>query len=44
MEIFQYLKLNNIGNIYIKARYIVKTVLEGKWIDLKTYIRRKAKS
>ena len=30
MEIFQYLKLNNIGNIYIKARYIAKTVLEGK--------------
>ena len=28
MEIFQYLKLNNTGNIYIKARYIAKT--EGK--------------
>ena len=34
MEIFQYLKFNNTGNIYIKARYIAKT--EGKWIDLKT--------
>ena len=41
METVKYLELDNSGKLSMKTRQVARVVSEGKWIDLKAYIRRK---